>query len=161
MLCNRPCVQSIATSVFHAYDKWECAKFRGSRAIGGLVGLVPSCNRAFVGISWDQNIFLVGTRWSETFSRGYFVGQNFFLKSILWAQFFPYRWFRDSNILGCWLHEQEWQKQKYKNTSQTTYSFYIRKVLYLLNYIRYYAVLICSNCIFRHLFSSVLGSFHS
>ena len=35
---------------------FECAKFRGSRAIVGLVGLVPSCHRAFVSLE----IFLVG-----------------------------------------------------------------------------------------------------
>ena len=97
-----------------------CAKFRGSRAIVGLVGLVPS---------WLNGYFLG--------PNGYFVCPKCFLVSISWVHFFSCSWFRDSKILSCWLHEQEWQKQKYKNT----------------------LVFICSNCIFRHLFSSVLGSF--
>ena len=97
-----------------------CAKFRGSRAIVGLVGLVPS---------WLNGYFLG--------PNGYFVCPKFFLVSISWVHFFSCSWFRDSKILSCWLHEQEWQKQKYKNT----------------------LVFICSNCIFRHLFSSVLGNF--
>ena len=160
----------------------ECAKFRGWRgAIRCLVGLVPSCHCAFVAISWIQFFFLVGISWvqnflvgirgSEIFSCGYFVGQNFFLVSILWTQFFPYHWFRASENLGCWLYEPEWQKQKYQNSSQTTDSFlnwfqqlqtvYIRKVLYPLSYLRYYTVLICGNCSFRYLLSSLLGSFHS
>ena len=37
----------------------ECAKFRGSRAIVGLVGLVPSCSCVFVG----PKIFLAGISW--------------------------------------------------------------------------------------------------
>ena len=154
-----------------------------------LVGLVPSCHCAFVGTSWFQNFLSWVSRGSKKFFSWLFRGSKnfswvfvglkfflvaiswvriFFLDNILWAQFFPYRWFRDSKILGCWIHEQEWQKQEYKNTFETTYSFlnwfqqlqtvYIRKVLYLLNY---YEVLICSNCIFRHLFSSELESFHS
>ena len=55
----------------------ECAKFRGSRAVVGLVGLVPSCHCAFVGVSWVQD-----------FSRGYFVGLKFFLVVISWVQSF-------------------------------------------------------------------------
>ena len=153
----------------------ECAKFRGSRAIMSLVGLVPSCHRFFVGISWVQNffswvfhgfnIFLVGISWVSNFfswvfrgskiflvgtsnfqnvSRGYFLGPKFFLMSISWVQFFSFGWLRDSKIFSSYLHEQEWQKQKYENTSQTTYSFlnrfqqlsivYIGKLLHLLNY---------------------------
>ena len=55
----------------------KCAKFRGSRAVVGLAGLLPSCHRAFVGISWVQD-----------FSRGYFVGLKFFLVGISWVQSF-------------------------------------------------------------------------
>ena len=60
----------------------ECAKFRGSRVVVGLVGLVPSC---LLGISWVQNIFLWVFRGSQIFSRGYFVGLKFFLVGILWV----------------------------------------------------------------------------
>ena len=63
----------------------ECAKFRGSRAIVGFVGLVPSCLRGYfmspklflVGISWVKSFFSWVFRESKVFSRGYFVGQNF------------------------------------------------------------------------------------
>ena len=71
-------------------------------------------------------------------------------------------WFHDSKIFSCWLHEQEWQNQKHKNKSQSTYCFlnrlrqlpivYIRNVLHLLNYLGYYAAFICKNLYF-------LGSF--
>ena len=144
--------------------RWESAKFHGSCAIVALVGLVSSLHRDFVGISWVQNFFswlfrgpktfsrgyFVGLKCgSEIFSHGYFVGQNFFLVSISWIHLISCRWFRDSKILSCWLHEQEWKKQQYKNTSETTCFFlnwfkqlstlYIRKVHHLLNYLRYYA----------------------
>ena len=57
----------------------DCAKFRGSRAIVVLMGLMPSCYRAFVCISWVWNLFLWVFRGSKIFSRGYFVGLKFFL----------------------------------------------------------------------------------
>ena len=106
---------------------------------------------------------------SKLFSRGYFVGPNLFLwvekifRGYSWVRiffswvfrvssFFSCGWFWDSIIFSCWLHEQKWQNQKYKKTSQTTYSFlnrfqqlpivYIRKVLHLRNYLRYYPALI-------------------
>ena len=60
----------------------ECAKSRGSRAIVGLVGLVPSCHRTFVGISWVPNFFSWVFRGSQIFSRGYFVGPRLFLVGI-------------------------------------------------------------------------------
>ena len=44
-------------------DKTECAKFRGSCAILGLVGLVPPCRRAFDG----PKIFLVSVSWVSNF----------------------------------------------------------------------------------------------
>ena len=59
-------------------------KFHGSRAIVGLVGLVPSWHRAFVGISWVQNFFSWVFRGSKIFSRGYFVEPKFFVVGILW-----------------------------------------------------------------------------
>ena len=82
--------------------------------------------------SWvfmTTKIFLVCTLRVQHFSRGYFVGP-----------IFSCSWFRDSKLFSCWLHEQDWQKQKYKNTFQTMYSFlnqfqqlsivYIRKVFF-------------------------------
>ena len=77
----------------------ECAKFRGSRSIVGLVGLVPSCHCAFLGISWVQNFFPWVFRGSKIFSRryfvgpkffsrGYFVGLKFFLLDVSWVQNF-------------------------------------------------------------------------
>ena len=132
-------------------DLKECAKFFESRAAVAWIfrGFKIFFRGYFVGlksflvlISWVQN-FRVNIRGSEIFSRGYFVGQNFFLVSISWVYFVSFSWFRDSKILSCRLHEQEWQKQRYKNTCQTSYSFlnlfqqfssiYIRKVLHLLN----------------------------
>ena len=75
----------------------ECAKFRGSRAIVVLICLMPSCHRAFAGISWVWNfflwvlcgskLFLVGIRASEIFSRGFFVRPNFF-RRYTWSEFF-------------------------------------------------------------------------
>ena len=62
----------------------ECGKFRGSRAIVGLVGLVPSCYRAFVGNSWVQNFFSWVFRGSKSFSRRYLVDLKFFLVGISW-----------------------------------------------------------------------------
>ena len=85
-------------------EKFECAKFRGSRAIVGLVGLVPWCLRGyFVGsklfswvfrgskiffrgctswfpiffvISWVHDFFSAVFRGSKIFHRGYFVGSK-------------------------------------------------------------------------------------
>ena len=78
----------------------ECAKFRGSRAI---LGLVPSCLRGsenfscgyfvglkyfLVGISWVQYFFSWVLRGSKNFSRRYFVGQRFSLVGSSWVQKF-------------------------------------------------------------------------
>ena len=107
----------------------------------------------FVVISWLWNLFSCLFRGSKIFA-WVFVDPKFFLMGISWVRiffswvfrgsiFFSFSWFRDSKILSCRLHEQEWQKQRYKNTCQTSYSFlnlfqqfstiYIRKVLHLLN----------------------------
>ena len=64
------------------YMYFKCGKFRGSCAIVSLVGFVPSCHGAFVGISWIQS-----------FSRGYFLGPKFFLVDISWVQIFFRRYF--------------------------------------------------------------------
>ena len=84
----------------------ECAKFRGSWAIVGLVGLVLSCHCALVGISLVENIFLwvfrvpdIFWRGSQTFSRRYFVGPIFFLSVFRGSQFFSWV-FRGSQIFS-------------------------------------------------------------
>ena len=73
-------------------------KFHGSRAIVGLVGLVPSWHRAFVGISWVQNFFSWVFRGSKIFSRGYFVEPKFFVVGILWLWNFLSWVFRGSKV---------------------------------------------------------------
>ena len=82
----------------------ECAKFRGSRAIVVLMGLMPSCHRAFVGISWVWNFFSWIFRGSKIFSRGFFVGLKFFLVGTSSVQNFPrgYLWVQNFfvGILG-------------------------------------------------------------
>ena len=75
-------------------EKMDCAKFRGSCAIVGLVGLVPPCLRGsenfsrgyfvgskyfLVGISWVSHFFSCVFRGSQFFSRGYFVGPRFYV----------------------------------------------------------------------------------
>ena len=95
-------MRKVFYEVFFFSDKqlFECAKFRGSRAIVGLVGLVPSCYRAFVGISWAQYFFLRVFRGSQVFCCGYFVGPRFFLVGISWVQDF-FSWvFRGSKIFS-------------------------------------------------------------
>ena len=104
-------------------------------------------------ISWyfvGPNLFLVGTSWSNIFSRVYFVGPTFFLVSISWVQFFfswLISWFISNHVFYS------------KPISTTVSSVYIREVFHLLNYLSYYAAFTVTNSIFGHLFSPVLGSF--
>ena len=127
--------------------KEECDIFRGSLAIAGIAGLVLLCYRAFVVISRALN-----------FSSWYFVGLKFVLVGISWLGF------PDCNIFSCWLLSD--RNQKYINTSKTKYAIPNRfqlflvlvlfiLVLHLLNWLCYYAALICTNSIFIHLLSSV------
>ena len=105
-----------------------------------LVGLVSSCYRAFVGISWVQIFFSWVFRGSKIFSRGYFLDPKFFLVGISWVQNF-FSWaFCGSNIFSrgyfvgpkfsvvgnfvifsCWPHEKKW----HRNISQTRVLFQI------------------------------------
>ena len=80
-------------SIFKRLFLNECAKFRGSRAIVGPVGLVTSYHRAFVGISWVQNISSWVFCGSKIFSRGskIFLVGNFV-------------------IFSSWLHEKKWYR---------------------------------------------------
>ena len=66
----------------------ECAKLRGLHAIVGLLGLVPLCHHAFIGISWVQNILLWVFCGFKIFSCGYFLSPKFYLLGILWVQDF-------------------------------------------------------------------------
>ena len=91
-------LQDTLRLLFHDYNIFECAKFRGSCAIVGLLGLVPSCNRAFVGILWVQFFFSWVFRGFKIFSCGYFVGLKVFLVSISWVWNFFSRVFRGSKI---------------------------------------------------------------
>ena len=82
---------------------FECAKFRGSQTIVGLVGLVLSCHCAVVGVSRIKNIFFGVFRRSQFFSSvsrgfqmysgGYFVGPKFFLVGIFWVRNFSRGYF--------------------------------------------------------------------
>ena len=92
---------------FYHFIFSECAKFRGSRAIVGLVGLVPLGHRAFVGlkfflegISWIQDFLSWVFRESEIFSRGYFVGLKFFLVGISWVQTLSHGYFVGQNFFS-------------------------------------------------------------
>ena len=101
---------------------------------------------------------------SEIFSRGYFVGHKFFLVGISCVENFfswVFRWFKIFScgyfvIFSCLSQEKQW----YRNISETACSIpnrfpyfvnfiYIRKVFHLLNYLCYYAALICTY-IFSH-----------
>ena len=117
----------------------------------------------FVGSSCFQHFFSWLFCWSEFFSLGYFVGLKLFLVGISCVQFFFMANFmiQRFSVAGCMKNND--REQKYRNTSQTTYSFlnqfqqlsivYIRKALHLLNYLRCFAAFICTMCIFRHLIS--------
>ena len=120
-----------------AIGSYECGKLLRSRATVVLVGLVPSCHQAFVGVSWVQNFFSWVFRRFKLFSRGYFVGLNVFHVGVLCVQFF-FTWvFRGSKVFSSryfvgskfpfvgnfvifsfWAHEKNW----HRNISQTSYS---------------------------------------
>ena len=167
---------------------FECTKFRGLRSIVGLVpsclrgyfvseifsrgyfSRVQKCFPFLLGISWVQKFSRGYFEGPKTFSGGYFVSPKLFFVGILSVQFF----FLVANFviqrfsIVSWARKSD-TKQKYINTSQTAYSsanrfqqlsvVYIRKVLHLLDYLCYYSAFIRSNCVFSHLFSTVLDLF--
>ena len=104
----------ITVFFFHAFTK--CARLRGSRDIVGLVGLasaiVPSCLRRsksfFLSVSYVQNFFSLIFRGYKIFSRGYFVGLNFFS----WE-------FRRSKILRFSINFSKKQKEKFDGRTLT------------------------------------------
>ena len=98
------------------YCAWECAKFRRSRAVVGLVGLGQSCQRGYfvgpkfflVGISWVQNFFS-GISWVWNFSLEYFMGPKFscgcfvgskFSRGYSWVRIFFWWVFRGSEFFS-------------------------------------------------------------
>ena len=85
----------------------ECAKFRGSRAIVGLVGLVPSFYHAFMG----RKIFLLGISRVKSFFSWVSRGSNSFFAAYFVIQRFP--------VFGCMRKSD--RKQKYIKRSQTAY----------------------------------------
>ena len=133
----------------------------GSR---GSSAIVPSCiYRYFVG----PKCFLLSISWARSFFSSVWIsfvwvfrGDKFFLV----ADFV----IRKFSVAGCIRKNNRKQIEIYisnrvfffKSISKIVHSVYIRKVFRLINYLRYYQALICTNCIFSHLFSSELGSFH-
>ena len=90
----------------------ECAKFLGSRAILSLVGVVPSCHRAFVGISWFPRCFLVGISLVQKLFSWVFCGSNSFLVANFVIQRLP--------VVGCM--RKNGRKQKYISAFPSAYS---------------------------------------
>ena len=87
------CCIFVSMSMSRSY---ECAKFRGSRVSSDVV---PLCLRAFVGISWGPNFFLMGISWGPNFFlMGISWDPNFFLVGISWVQSFFSLVFRGSKI---------------------------------------------------------------
>ena len=89
----------------------ECAKFPGSRAIVGIVGLVPSFNHAFLGISWVENFFSWVFRGPKVFFSWVSRGSSSFFAAYFVIQRFP--------VFGC-VRKSD-RKQKYIKRSQTGY----------------------------------------
>ena len=88
-------ITPILKSIFKRLFLNECAKFRGSRAIVGPVGLVTSYHRryTFVGISWVQNI----SSWVFCGSKIFCRGSKIFLVG-------------NFVIFSSWLHEKKWYR---------------------------------------------------
>lgn len=120
------------------------------RAIVGLLGLVPACYLAFVGILWVQNIFLWVNLVRHFFS-WVFCGANvFFLVDISWAKNFYQGYFlvrselslaEKFGIFSCWPHEKRWHRMIYvhkilemveKIFTFRSISLYRKRSLYLL-----------------------------
>ena len=89
------CCMFVSMSMSRSIN-YECAKFRGSRVSSDVV---PLCLRAFVGISWGPNFFLMGISWGPNFFlMGISWDPNFFLVGISWVQSFFSLVFRGSKI---------------------------------------------------------------
>ena len=89
-----------------------------------LVLYLRGGSQFFSRISWVWNFSLWVFLGSRIFSRWYFVSSKFFLVGILWVQFFFLMAnfvIQRSSVAAC-MRKSDW-RQKYRNTSQTTYSF--------------------------------------
>ena len=121
----------------------------------------------FLGYFVSPKFFLVSISWIEFFfSRGYFVGPKYFLVSIPLVPIFFRKYFVGQNFflmadlliqrfpVASYMKKSD-RKQKYtsnyvffsKSIIAIVNSVYIGKVLHILNYLRYYAAFICTNCI--------------
>ena len=116
------CCMFVSMSMSRSIN-YECAKFRGSRVSSDVV---PLCLRAFVGISWGPNFFLVGISWVQSFFSLVFRGSKIFLVGIRGSEIFSSGYFAgpkfslvgDFVIFSFWPHEKMW----HRNISQTPFS---------------------------------------
>ena len=117
--------------------------------------------------SWVPNFFSWVFRGFKFFSRGYFVGPRFYYGIFHGSKIFSCRYFVGpkfylvSNfvIFSCWWHKKKRRRKKpshfivYSKSISTIVNYaHIRKALHLLNYLYYYAALVCTSFIFSHLF---------
>ena len=110
----------------------------------------------FVGNSWVTTFFLWVFRRYQSFSSGYSVGTQFFAVGISWLQnFLLWAIWQFSGV--CRMRKSStviYLKLRilFELVSTSANFIYIRNLLHLLNSLCYYAVLICTNWIFSHLF---------
>ena len=154
-------VQNIFLWVFRGSKQFSRGHFMGPKFF-------------LVGISWVTIFFSWVFCASKVFPRGQFVDQRFFLMDISLVNEFFSRVFRGAKVfsrgfktfsrdlfwnfqlLAAWekaAEEYIWNCVFFSRSISTTLNFlYIRIVLQLLNYLGYYTVLVCTNCVFSHLF---------
>ena len=123
---------------FWKFNLWRFSRmfleFGGScfpASVLNLVGRVPSwfscgvwCHRAFLRSSWVPNFFSWIFCGSRIFSRGYFVGLQFFLVGISWVPIFftwVFRGFKIFSQFRNFLVFAAWEKE-YRNIYETSYS---------------------------------------
>ena len=129
-------IDNLLTITISLYNR-ECAKFNGLRGIVCPVGLVPSCDCAFVDISWVRNFFSWVLRGSKIFSREYFVRPKYFLVGISWVRYvfsWLISWFKDFLLLAACermteIHKYFWNHAYSRSISAIVSPVYIRKVL--------------------------------
>ena len=151
-------VPNFFSLIFCGYEIFSCEYFMDPKFF-------------LVCISWLRNFSLWVFCGSKIFSRGYFVGPKFYFVGVSCVQdFFSWLilWFKDFQLLAAWERITEMEIQKFisnhvflsKSISTIANSVYIRKVLRLINHLRYYITFICTNCSFSHLFSTILECLH-
>ena len=98
--------------------------------------------------------YVVGPRF---FSHGYFVGPRSFLVGVSWVHKF-FLWVISQFSVVSRMRKsgtEVYLKLYSKSISTMVNSTYIRRALHLPNYLSYYTGLVCTSCIFSHLFSLV------